>query len=57
METAEILKQWPLDDKPTLTIVITQNEYRGEYTLSEPIFNSFEEANEALKKFIQSYSS
>ena len=42
-------------EKPSVTIVISGDGHIGEYTLSEPKFNSFDEACDALKEFLNSY--
>ena len=44
-----------MENKPTLTVVIEQDALKQEFTLGEDLFNSFEEACEALKQFIQFY--
>jgi len=40
--------------KPLLTIIIEQYGLKQEFSIDEDMFNSFDEACEALKKFIQS---
>ena len=42
-------------NKPTLTVVIEQDGLKQEFTMDDDIFNSFEDACEALKQFIESY--
>lgn len=42
------------DQKPTLTLIIEQGEFKSEFTLGEDLFDSFDEACEALKQFFES---
>jgi hypothetical protein len=44
------------DSEPTVTLIISGNGHTGEYTLTHPLFKTFDEAETALNNFIKNYS-